>query len=55
MIRKRELVSLFCALVVVLAGSHAFAHNLWLNPSNHFPKPGETVDIGIGWGHQYTA
>ncbi len=55
MIRKRELVSLFCALVIVLAGSHAFAHNLWLNPSNHFPKPGETVDIGIGWGHQYTA
>jgi uncharacterized GH25 family protein len=55
MTRKRELVSLFCALVLLSAWSEAFAHNLWLNPSNHFPKPGETVDIGIGWGHQYTA
>jgi uncharacterized GH25 family protein len=55
MIRKIELVSLLCALVLLSAGSCAFAHNLWLNPSNHFPKRGETVDIGIGWGHQYTA
>jgi uncharacterized GH25 family protein len=52
---KRELMSLFCALVLLSAGSEAFAHNLWLNPSNHFPQPGETVDIGIGWGHRFTA
>lgn len=43
----------FCVFGLLLAASNSFAHNLWLNPSNHYPKIGETVDIGIGWGHQF--
>lgn len=52
---KKKLVSLFCVPMLLLAGSHARAHSLWLNPSTNFPKAGETVDIGIGWGHEYPA
>lgn len=33
----------------------AMAHNLWLNPADHYPAVGSTVDIGIGWGHTYPA
>ncbi len=40
-------------LAIFLISPNGFAHNLWLNPSNHYPKAGETVDIVIGWGHKY--
>ncbi len=43
---------LLTSAVIFLNGS-AFAHNLWINPSNHFPKTGDTVDIVIAWGHTY--
>lgn len=42
------------ALLVIFAAGSAHAHNLWLNPQNHFPEAGDTVEIGIGWGHHYT-
>ena len=50
----------FCIALVAVFFSVAFAaaanaHNLWLNPANHFPAVGTTVDIGIGWGHKYPA
>ena len=35
--------------------SSASAHKIWLNPADHFPEPGSTVEIGIGWGHKYLA
>ncbi len=35
--------------------SSASAHKIWLNPADHFPQPGSTVEIGIGWGHKYLA
>jgi uncharacterized GH25 family protein len=40
---------------LLLASSSAFAHKLWLNPMDYFPKPGSSVEIGIGWGHKYPA
>lgn len=43
-----------CALVLLLTGA-AQAHNLWLNPDNHYPAVGDTVTIDIGWGHQFGA
>jgi uncharacterized GH25 family protein len=43
----------FCSLALVLIASGVHAHNLWLNPGNHYPQVGETVDIEIGWGHKY--
>ena len=46
---------LLCAAVMILfVGSNAYAHNLWLNADNHYPEAGETVNIEIGWGHEYT-
>lgn len=53
--RRKKLVWSLCALTLLLTASSAFAHSLWLNPSDHFPEVGETVDIGIGWGHKFTA
>ncbi len=35
--------------------SSASAHKIWLNPADHSPEPGSTVEIGIGWGHKYLA
>ncbi|MCJ8499323.1 DUF4198 domain-containing protein [Desulfatitalea alkaliphila] len=47
-------ITLCCLLALVLTGA-AQAHNLWLNPDNHYPAVGETVTIAIGWGHKYGA
>ncbi|MCW5212107.1 DUF4198 domain-containing protein [Desulfobulbus sp. TB] len=47
-----------CTLISVfslLLCSSASAHKIWLNPADHFPDPGSTVEIGIGWGHKYLA
>jgi uncharacterized GH25 family protein len=38
---------------VIGLGSTAQGHMLWLNASNHSPKPGDNVTIEIGWGHKY--
>ncbi len=40
---------------VLLLGGTALAHNVWINPSNHYPKVGDTVDLAIAWGHTYKA
>ncbi|MFO8085039.1 MAG: DUF4198 domain-containing protein [Desulfobacterales bacterium] len=53
--KKRNLVWILGALALLFIANPAAAHNLWLNPGNHYPEAGETVDIGIGWGHQYPA
>lgn len=47
------LITAAAALVIFAAGS-VHAHNLWLNPGHHYPEAGDTVEIGIGWGHHYT-
>ena len=52
---KCPVILLFATVLMMLICSPGFAHNLWLNPSNHFPEVGATVDIGIGWGHTYPA
>ena len=44
-----------CGLALLAAGSPALAHNFWLAPDKHFPQVGETVEIKIGFGHQYPA
>jgi uncharacterized GH25 family protein len=33
----------------------ALAHNIWLVPDNHFPQVGDTVQIKVGFGHDYPA
>ncbi len=47
-----------CFLLIIcqaLIAMPAGAHMLWLNPANYYPQVGSTVEIGIGWGHQYKA
>jgi uncharacterized GH25 family protein len=51
--KKNYLFLLLGILAMIFVSTNAFAHNLWLNPSDHYPKVGQTVDIVIGWGHKY--
>jgi uncharacterized GH25 family protein len=51
--KKDYLLLLFGTVALLFFSTNAFAHNLWLNPGNHYPEVGETVDIEIGWGHKY--
>lgn len=46
---------IFLIASVLLFGGTALAHNVWINPSNHYPKVGDTVDLAIAWGHTYKA
>ena len=48
-------ILIFAAVLLMSLGQVVQAHNLWLNPENHYPAVGTTVDIGIGWGHTYPA
>ena len=48
-------ILLLAAVLLVAICPAAYAHNIWLNPSNQFPEVGTTVDIGIGWGHKFPA
>ena len=52
---KRMMMAVCLAAVLVLTGSAAMAHNVWINVDNHFPAVGRTVEIGIAWGHKYPA
>ena len=52
MVTKKKRVLLYC-LAMFLFASIATAHDLWLNVSNYFPKPGEMVIIELGWGHRF--
>jgi uncharacterized GH25 family protein len=51
--KKDYLLLLLGILALMFVPTNLFAHNLWLNPSNHYSEVGETIDIGIGWGHKY--
>ena len=51
--KKRSLLFAGVVATLFIAGAQAFAHNVWINVENHFPKVGDTVDIVIGWGHTY--
>lgn len=53
--KAKILAVTFAATVLFAVSQPAAAHNLWLNPDNHYPKVGDTVEIGIGWGHKYPA
>ena len=53
--RKSLIVLLLTAVCLIAFCPPVSAHNLWLNPADHFPQVGATVDIGIGWGHKYPA
>jgi uncharacterized GH25 family protein len=52
---RHSAVTLYIMLFLISTCLPAAAHNLWLNPADHFPQVGTTVDIGIGWGHKYPA
>ncbi|HIE27622.1 TPA: DUF4198 domain-containing protein [Candidatus Poribacteria bacterium] len=43
-------------LTVIVAGlisTPVYAHYLWLNVDNYYPKAGEEVTFSIGWGHKF--
>jgi len=44
---------LLAAFLVTFFASTAFGHNLWLNPETHYPETDRSVEIGIGWGHEF--
>jgi uncharacterized GH25 family protein len=52
---RPSIATLLYGLTLLLICPQAFAHNLWLNPGDYYPRVGTTVDIGIGWGHKYPA
>ncbi len=49
----RMLMTCCYVAAFVLIGSTVMAHNVWINVDNHYPAVGETVEIGLGWGHKY--
>ena len=52
--RRLRYVMLLAALAgALIMAQGAYAHNLWLNPEEHYPEPGQTVDIEVAWGHEY--
>jgi len=53
--KNAPIVLLLAAVMLFAICPAAYAHNIWLNPSNQFPEVGTTVDIGIGWGHKFPA
>ena len=52
---KYGVMLVFTMFMMTVFCMQATAHNVWINPGNHFPQVGETVDIGVGWGHSYPA
>jgi uncharacterized GH25 family protein len=52
---KKHISCLALILFLALAAAPAGAHMLWLNPADCYPAVGGTVEIGIGWGHEFTA
>jgi len=52
---KKHISCLALILFLALAAAPAGAHMLWLNPTDGHPAVGGTVEIGIGWGHEFTA
>lgn len=42
-------------LFLALAAAPAAAHMLWLNPMDAHLAVDDSVEIGIGWGHEFTA
>ncbi len=41
------------AAMFVFAPMTACAHDLWINISSHFVRPGDTTKAYLGWGHHY--
>ena len=52
---KKHIFCLALLLFLALAAAPAQAHMLWLNPADCYPAVRGTVEIGIGWGHEFTA
>ncbi len=52
---KLNMFMLFGVLSLMVFCTPSHGHNVWLNPGDYAPQVGSTVDIGIGWGHQYPA
>jgi len=50
--QQKKIVILY-SLIILLFASIVYAHDLWLNAKNYFPKPGEVVTIELGWGHRF--
>jgi nickel transport protein len=50
---KKDIISLFTALIFVGITSAAQAHMLWLNADNEAPQVGKTATVEIGFGHKY--
>ncbi len=57
-VKRFPLLRTIAFLGVVLALSLSYpafvrAHDLWINISSHFVKPGQAVKAYLGWGHHY--
>ena len=52
---KKQIACVALILFLALAAAPAGAHMLWLNPMDANPAVGDTVEIGIGWGHEFPA
>jgi uncharacterized GH25 family protein len=50
---KKDIISLFTALIFVGITSAAQGHMFWLNVDNEAPKVGKSVTVEIGFGHKY--
>jgi uncharacterized GH25 family protein len=44
---------LACAAAVLLAATHARAHDFWIEPSTFHPAPGATVAVGLRVGQDF--
>lgn len=52
---KPWLAILLAAGILVSAGNGAMAHDLWLSPDTSQPAVGQTLNVRLGFGHQYPA
>lgn len=40
-------------IVLLLLVMQSYAHFPWINAVDHHPEPGKTINLTVGWGHQY--
>lgn len=50
---RKVIRNIFTIIAAVLLCSPVSAHMLWLNAPDQSPGVGDTVEIGIGWGHSF--
>ena len=49
----KKILVVLCSLLMVVIASTAWSHMLTLNVDNYYPKVGESIQIEVGWGHNF--